>query len=188
MGSDVFRFVCFFREWGQVVFNHHFKLIALALGTYPQTKMFSFWHCPKRGGWSYPNLLVLFQGVYFWSIKGVYFFQNANNLNFEVIFRLFIWGTFSPRLIFKFFTLNMCLYDCVWGLVCVCMSVCVCVCLCAYVWVCVIHTVYVCARKIKTVQMVQPRHSSSSQAKRARCTGAGCLKNGPRKVGEICST
>ena len=45
-----FRFVCFFREWGQVVFNQHFKLIALALGTSPQTKMFSFWHCPKRGG------------------------------------------------------------------------------------------------------------------------------------------
>ena len=177
-----FRFVCFFREWGQVVFNQHFKLIALALGTSPQTKMFSFWHCPKRGG-SCPNLGVLFQGVHFWSIKGVYFFQNANNLNFELVFRLFIWGIFSPQFIFKFCTLKMCLHDCVWGLVCVCTSVCVCVCPCVYVCVCVM-----CASTIKTVQMVQPRHSSSSLTKRARCTGAGCLKNGPRKVGEICST
>ena len=29
-----------------------------------------------------PNFLALFQGVHFWSIKRVYFFKNANVLNF----------------------------------------------------------------------------------------------------------
>ena len=36
-----------------------------------------------RGGvYPCPNFLALFLEVYFWSIKGVYFFKNANGLNF----------------------------------------------------------------------------------------------------------
>ena len=47
-------------------------------------KMFSFRHCPNKGGGVYPcpNFLTLFQEVHFWSIKRVYFFKNANVLNF----------------------------------------------------------------------------------------------------------
>ena len=33
-----------------------------------------------------------FELVHFWSIKEVYFFQNANYLNFDLFFRLHIWG------------------------------------------------------------------------------------------------
>ena len=38
----------------------------------------------RRGGGVYPcpNFLALFQEVHFWSIKRVYFFKNANVLNF----------------------------------------------------------------------------------------------------------
>ena len=36
------------------------------------------------------DFLAPFQAVHFWSIKGVYFFQNANNLNFKLLFRLLI--------------------------------------------------------------------------------------------------
>ena len=36
-----------------------------------------------RGGvYPCPNFLALFQEVHFWSIKRVYFFKNANVLNF----------------------------------------------------------------------------------------------------------
>ena len=46
-------------------------------------KKFSFGHCRMRGGvYPCPNFLALFQEVYFWSIKRVYFFKNANILNF----------------------------------------------------------------------------------------------------------
>ena len=31
--------------------------------------------------------------MHFWSIKGVYFLQNANNLNFKLFFRLYTWPT-----------------------------------------------------------------------------------------------
>ena len=31
--------------------------------------------------------------MHFWSIKGVYILQNANNLNFELYFRLYTWPT-----------------------------------------------------------------------------------------------
>ena len=180
MGSEVFRFVCFFREWGLVVLNQHFELIAMALGTFPQTKMFSFWHCPKRG--SCPNLLVLLQECIFGQLRE----SISSKMSIIWILNWYLGCLyevciFSPRSIFK---LKMCFHDCVWGLLCVY----VCLCASVFVYVCMCECVYVCARKIKTVQMVQPRHSSSSQAKRARCTGAGCLKNGPRKVGEICST
>ena len=47
--------------------------------------------------------------VHFWSIKGVYFLQNANNLNVKLFFRLFIYrsifysinSTFISKLTFK---------------------------------------------------------------------------------------
>ena len=47
-------------------------------------KTFSFGHCPNNGGGVYtcPNFLALFLEVHFWSIKRVYFFKNANVLNF----------------------------------------------------------------------------------------------------------
>ena len=47
-------------------------------------KTFSFGHCPNDGGGVYPcpNFLALFLEVHFWSIKRVYFFKNANVLNF----------------------------------------------------------------------------------------------------------
>ena len=48
-------------------------------------KTFSFGHCPNKGeGGVYPcsNFLALFLEVHFWSIKRVYFFKNANVLNF----------------------------------------------------------------------------------------------------------
>ena len=47
-------------------------------------KTFSFRHCPNEGGGVYtcPNFLALFLEVHFWSIKRVYFFKNANVLNF----------------------------------------------------------------------------------------------------------
>ena len=49
-----------------------------------EKKTFSFGHCPNEGGGVYPcpNFLALFQEVHFWSIKRVYFFKNANVLNF----------------------------------------------------------------------------------------------------------
>ena len=36
------------------------------------------------GGPACPNCLAHFKEVHFWSIKGVYFFQNANDLNIQV--------------------------------------------------------------------------------------------------------
>ena len=48
-------------------------------------KTFSFGHCPNDGGggvYPCPNFLALFLEVHFWSIKRVYFFKNANVLNF----------------------------------------------------------------------------------------------------------
>ena len=46
-------------------------------------KTFSFGHCPNEGGGlPMPEFLALFQEVHFWSIKRVYFFKNANVLNF----------------------------------------------------------------------------------------------------------
>ena len=37
-----------------------------------------------RGGWALPNFFVHFSQMHFWSIKGVYFLQNTNNLNFKL--------------------------------------------------------------------------------------------------------
>ena len=46
-------------------------------------KTFSFGHCPNDGGvYPCPNFLALLLEVHFWSIKRVYFFKNANVLNF----------------------------------------------------------------------------------------------------------
>ena len=47
-------------------------------------KTFSFGHCPNYVGGVYPclNFLALFLEMHFWSIKRVYFFKNANVLNF----------------------------------------------------------------------------------------------------------
>ena len=49
-----------------------------------EKKTFSFGHCPNKGGGVYPCpiFLALFLEVHFWSIKRVYFFKNANVLNF----------------------------------------------------------------------------------------------------------
>ena len=51
-----------------------------------EKKTFSFGHCPNDGGrggvYPCPNFLALFLEVHFWSIKRVYFFKNANVLNF----------------------------------------------------------------------------------------------------------
>ena len=46
-----------------------------------------------EGGGS-PIFLALFQEVHYWSIQGVYFLQNASNLNFKLFFRLYIQGGF----------------------------------------------------------------------------------------------
>ena len=49
-------------------------------------KMFSFGHSPNFGGgvvYPCPNFWALFIAVHFWSIKRVYFFKNANVLNFN---------------------------------------------------------------------------------------------------------
>ena len=40
------------------------------------------WWGGGGGGYPCPNFLALFQEVHFWSIKRVYFFKNANVLNF----------------------------------------------------------------------------------------------------------
>ena len=43
-------------------------------------KTFSFGH--SGGVYPWPDFLALFLEVHFWSIKRVYFFKNANVLNF----------------------------------------------------------------------------------------------------------
>ena len=51
---------------------------------------FFFRALPELWGGVYPcpNFLALFLEVHFWSIKRVYFFKNANVLNFQLFFRL----------------------------------------------------------------------------------------------------
>ena len=60
-----------------------------------EKKTFSFGHCP--------NFLALFLEVHFWSIKRVYFFKNANVLNFSLFFRLFIYLPPIPTFLQTFF-------------------------------------------------------------------------------------
>ena len=45
-----------------------------------------------RGG-GMPKFFVTFSLVHFWSIKRVYFLQNANNFNFKLFLRLYTWPT-----------------------------------------------------------------------------------------------
>ena len=40
-------------------------------------------------GGALPKFCVTFSEVHFWSIIGVYFLQNAYNLNFKLFFRLY---------------------------------------------------------------------------------------------------
>ena len=49
-------------------------MIFITKGRHQWKNTFSFGHCP--------NFLALFQEVHFWSIKRVYFFKNANVVNF----------------------------------------------------------------------------------------------------------
>ena len=47
----------------------------------------SFGFCPNQGGGrALPKFFGSFSLVHFWSIKGVCFLQNANNLNFTLFF------------------------------------------------------------------------------------------------------
>ena len=48
-------------------------------GRRPEKSCCSFEFCPNAGGGALP-----FSQVHFWSINGVYFLQNANNLNFKL--------------------------------------------------------------------------------------------------------
>ena len=45
-----------------------------------------------RGVYPCPKFLALFLEVHFWSIRRVYFFKNANVLNFQLFFRLHIYS------------------------------------------------------------------------------------------------
>ena len=45
-----------------------------------------------RGGGALHKFVGTFSEVHFWSIKGVYFLQNANNLFFKLFFRLYIYS------------------------------------------------------------------------------------------------
>ena len=58
--------------------------VLLFLGKTSLKKNVFFWALPEWGGGVYPCpiFLALFQEVHFWSIKRVYFFKNANVLNF----------------------------------------------------------------------------------------------------------
>ena len=60
------------------------KVISSVREDINEKKTFSFGHCPNEGGGGLPmpEFLALFQEVHFWSIKRVYFFKNANVLNF----------------------------------------------------------------------------------------------------------
>ena len=56
-------------------------------GRRPEKMMLFFWILSKSGGGrALPNFFDTFSQVHFWSITGVYFLQNANDLNFELFF------------------------------------------------------------------------------------------------------
>ena len=46
----------------------------------------------RRGKRALSKFFVTFSIVHFWSIKGVYFLQNANNLNFNFMILLFLFS------------------------------------------------------------------------------------------------
>ena len=58
-----------------------------AQGKSPEKSSCSFGFCPNEGQ-DLPKFFVHFSLVHFWSIKGVYFLQNANNFNFKLFLRL----------------------------------------------------------------------------------------------------
>ena len=62
------------------------------LGRFHEKKLLFFWILSKWGG-GCQKFFVTFSEVHFWSIKGVHFLQNANNLNFKLFFRLYTWPT-----------------------------------------------------------------------------------------------
>ena len=49
-------------------------------------KLLFFWILSKWGGGALPNFFVTLSLVHFWSIKGIFFLQNANNLKFKLFF------------------------------------------------------------------------------------------------------
>ena len=66
------------------IFENCLTLSFLQLGKASIKKNVFFWALPEWGGGGLPmpEFLALFQEVHFWSIKRVYFFKNANVLNF----------------------------------------------------------------------------------------------------------
>ena len=58
-------------------------LLAVKLSHVPNKVHALSYGFPQTGGGP-AHFLASFQEVHFWSIKGVYFFQNANNLNFRL--------------------------------------------------------------------------------------------------------
>ena len=68
------------------------ELIVSLFGKVSRGKLL-FFFVQMRGGRALPKFFVTFSEMYFWSIKGVYFLQNANNLNFKLFFRLYTWPT-----------------------------------------------------------------------------------------------
>ena len=65
------------------ILNMVFRVPYLVREDMNEKKTFSFVHCPNEGGGlPMPEFLALFQEMHFWSIKRVYFFKNANVLNF----------------------------------------------------------------------------------------------------------
>ena len=60
---------------------------------FPKKSCCSFGFCPNEGGRALPKFFVTFSEMHFWSIKGVYFLQNANNLSFKLFFMLYTWPT-----------------------------------------------------------------------------------------------
>ena len=75
----------FWEESGTQQFKENFQNINKLLGkTSIEKKRFLSGIAQIMGGGVYPcpNFLALFLEVHFWSIKRVYFFKNANVLNF----------------------------------------------------------------------------------------------------------
>ena len=74
----------------------------------------SFGFCPIEGGGG-PCSNFLASLVHFWSIKRVYFLQNANNLNFELFLRLYTWPTKQVFCLFKEESWIMSHFECRWN-------------------------------------------------------------------------
>ena len=61
-------------------------------GRFPDKKMHIFGFCSHEGGGALPKCFGTFSRGAFLVTKGVYFFQNANNFNFKLFFRLYIYN------------------------------------------------------------------------------------------------